>query len=200
MKKSKSNQKKLQPLGKTYSIRFRFLATVIVAMLAITVFVGGLSIYEVDNYIQTQSENFVSVSCVNEGERINNGLENMEKSVEIMESYLMKLFDSEADIEDKDIQKQVIESANQLFADVVNHIGTADSISYYFRFDPSISDSKSGLFYSKLDGGNEFISLEPTDLSLYSKDDIERVGWFWQPYEAQKPIWMKPYYNLKLSL
>ena len=21
------------------------------------------------------------------------------------------------------------------------------------------------------------------------------MGWFWQPYEAKKPIWMKPYYN-----
>jgi diguanylate cyclase (GGDEF)-like protein len=195
MKKSKLNQKKFQTLGKTYSIRFRFLATVILAMLAITVFIGGLSIYEVDNYIQDQSENFVRISCINEGERINNNLKSMEKSVEIMKSYLMEFFDGDTDIEDKEFQKKVIQSADQMFIDVVKHISTTDTISYYFRFDPSIADSKSGLFYSKLDGGSEFISLEPTDLSIYSKDDTEHVGWFWQPYEAQEPIWMKPYYN-----
>jgi hypothetical protein len=59
-------------------------------MLAITVFIGGLSIYEVDTYIQDQSENFVSISCDNEGDRINNSLKSMEKSVEIMKSYLME--------------------------------------------------------------------------------------------------------------
>ena len=32
-------------------------------------------------------------------------------------------------------------------------------------------------------------------LRIYDKNDTEHVGWFWQPYEAGKPIWMKPYYN-----
>ena len=32
-------------------------------------------------YIQVQSENFVSVNCINSSERINNSLKNMEKSV-----------------------------------------------------------------------------------------------------------------------
>lgn len=195
MKKSKSNQKKLQTLGKTYSIRFRFLVTVIVAMLAITVFVGGMCIYEVDNYISKQSESFVNVTCVNEAEQINNSLKNMEKSVKIMESYLMEFFDSEAAVEDRDLQERAIRSANLMFVDVTRHTSTSGAVSYYFRFDPAISDSKSGLFYSKVNGGNEFVSLEPTDLSIYEKDDVEHVGWFWQPYEAQKPVWMKPYYN-----
>ena len=195
MKKSKSNQKKIQALGKTYSIRFRFLATVIVAMLAITVFVGGVSIYEVDNYILKQSESFVSVTCVNEAEKINNSLENMEKTAKIMESYLMDFFNSVEDIENRDIQEKVIENAHLMFVDVTNHISTDGAVSYYFRFDPAISDNKSGLFYSKLNGSDEFVSLEPTDLSIYEKDDVEHVGWFWQPYEAQKPVWMKPYYN-----
>lgn len=195
MKKSKSNQKKLQTLGKTYSIRFRFLATVIVAMLAITVFVGGLSIYEVDNYILKQSKSFVSVTCVNEAEQINNSLKNMEKTAKIMESYLMEFFHREEDIVNRDIQEKVIKSAHLMFVDVTKHTSTEGAVSYYFRFDPAISDSKSGLFYSKLNGGDEFVALEPTDLSIYEKDDVEHVGWFWQPYEAQKPVWMKPYYN-----
>lgn len=195
MNRDRSTQKKSRDFGEISSIRFRFLATVILAMLAITVFIGGLSIYEVDNYIQVQSKNFVSVSCVNEGERINNSLKNMEKSVEIMKSYLMEFFDSEADVEDRDLQQKAIKSAEQMFNDVAKHTSTKDAISYYFRLDPAISDSKSGLFYSKLDGGNEFIALEPTDLAIYGKDDTEHVGWFWQPYEAKTSVWMKPYYN-----
>lgn len=195
MKKEKSKQKETKGFGKTYSIRFRFWATVIFAMLAITFFVGGLSIYEVDNYILQQSKNFVGVTCSNEGERIDNSLKNMEKSVKIMASYLMEFFDSEEDVTDRELQKEVIKSAELMFVDVAKHTSTADAVSYYFRFDPAIADSRAGLFYSKLDGGDEFISLAPTDLSLYDRDDVEHVGWFWQPYESKKPVWMKPYYN-----
>ena len=195
MNRDNSTQKKRRGFGKTYSIRFRFLATVIFAMLAISVFIGGLSIYEVDKYIQGQSENFVRVSCMNEGERINNSLKNMQKSVEIMESYLMEFYTSEADVKNPELQEKVIKSADLMFVDVAKHTSTAGAVSYYFRLDPSIAGSKAGLFYSKLNGSDEFISLEPTDIALYDKDDVEHVGWFWQPYRAQEPVWMKPYHN-----
>ena len=80
-----------------------------------------------------------------------------------------------------------------MFADVAKHASGA--VAYYFRFDPAISNSKMGLFYSKAKENSEYVSLEPTDISLYEKDDIEHVGWFWQPYEAGEPVWMSPYYN-----
>ena len=195
MDTKKSLNKNKQKLHKTVSLRFRFFTTVIVAMLAIAVFIGGVCLYEVDNYVQTQAENFVSVTCENEGARINGSLSNMEKSVKIMESYLMDFFTSGTDVEDKALQEKVIKSTEQMFVDVARNTSTSGAISYYFRFDPAISDNKCGLFYSKIDGGDEFVSLEPTDISAYDKTDTEHVGWFWQPYEAGKPIWMKPYHN-----
>ena len=71
---------------RAFSLKFRFLATVVIAILAVTIFVGGLSLYEVDRYVQKQAEDFVSVMCENEAAKINDSLENMEKSVKIMES------------------------------------------------------------------------------------------------------------------
>ena len=179
--------------GRTYSMQFRFLVTVIFAMLAVTVFIGGISIYEVDNYIQSETENFVKATCENEGAQINDSFGDMEKSVQIMGSYVMGFFSSPEDIRDRVLQQKVIKSADEMFIDVAKYTGGA--ITYYFRFAPEISDDKTGLFYSKLKGSDEYISLEPTDLSLYEKDDTEHVGWYWQPYEAGQPVWMKPYYN-----
>ena len=190
---NKKIKKKKRKFNKTYSMQFRILATIIIAMLAITVFVGGISIYEVDQYIQNESENFVVVTCDNEGAQINNLFEDMEKSVKVMESYIMDFFTEEVQIEDQDFQENVINSVDRMFADVAKHASGA--VAYYFRFDPAFSDSKMGLFYSKTKGNNEYVSLEPTDISLYEKDDIEHVGWFWQPYEAGEPVWMSPYYN-----
>ena len=193
MKTNKSLKEKKRKFYKTHSMQFRILATIIFAMLAITVFIGGISIYEVDKYVQDESENFVVVTCDNEGAQINNIFEDMEKSVKVMESYVMGFFTEESRVEDRDFQKKVINSADQMFADVAKHASGA--VAYYFRFDPAISDSKMGLFYSKTKGNDEYVSLEPTDISLYEKEDTEHVGWFWQPYEAGKPVWMLPYYN-----
>ena len=41
-------------------MQFKVLMTVISAMLAITVFIGGLSIYEVDQFVQHQTEDFIN--------------------------------------------------------------------------------------------------------------------------------------------
>ena len=189
----KSLEDKTQKFNKIHSMQFRILATIIFAMFSITVFVGGISIYEVDQYIQNESENFVAVTCDNEGAQINNLFVDMEKSVKVMESYIMDFFTEEIQIENQDFQENVINSVDKMFADVAKHASGA--VAYYFRFDPAISSGKMGLFYSKVKGNSEYVSLEPTDISLYEKDDVEHVGWFWQPYEAGKPVWMSPYYN-----
>ena len=193
MEKKKSLNKKKQKTNKTHSMQFRILATLIIAMFAITVFIGGISIYEVDQYVQDESENFVMVTCDNESAHINNIFDDMEKSVKVMESYVMDFFTEESKVENQRFQEMVINSTDQMFADVANHASGA--VAYYFRFDPAISNSHMGLFYSKTKGNNEYVSLEPTDISLYKKDDTEHVGWFWQPFEAGKPVWMLPYYN-----
>ena len=190
---NKTIKEKKAKFNKTHSMRFRILATIILAMLAITVFIGGISIYEVDQYIQHESENFVMVTCDNESAKINSVFEDMEKSVKVMESYIMDFFTEDAPVDDPNFQKNVITNTEQMFADVAKHASGA--VAYYFRFDPAISDSKTGLFYSKTEENEGYVSFELTDIALYDKDDTEHVGWFWQPYEAGKPVWMLPYYN-----
>ena len=178
---------------KLHSVQFKFLITVISAMLAIALFVGGFSIYEVDNYIRQQTKNLIESSCSSEAAQINDIFGDMEKSVRIMESYVLSLFGAVADVENADSQAEVIGAAEEMFAEVAKN--TTGAIAYYLRLDPAISNYTSGLFYSKIEGGDEYIQFKPTDISLYDKNDTEHVGWFWQPYEAGHPMWMAPYYN-----
>lgn len=178
---------------KIRSIQFKFLVTVIAAILVIATFVGSISTYEVDNYLKQHTEEFVEVSCSNEAAQVNNIFGDIERSVRIMESYVLSLFKSTTNLEDLAYQEAVLQSSGELFANVAAN--TDGAVAYYLRFDPAISDNKTGMFYSKIDGGDEYVCLEPTDLSLYDKNDTEHVGWFWLPYEAGHPIWMDPYYN-----
>ena len=195
MREKELYQENKPKIRKKRSMLFRFLTTVIVAMLAVAIFIGGLSIWEVDKYVNEQAKEFVSVTCMNEGAKINDSLGNMEKSVKIMESYLMDFFESGANIEDSAFQDEVIASAEEMFRDVTKHTSNSAAVAYYFRLDPAISDGTSGLFYSKVSGKDEFLSFEPTDILAYDRTDTEHVGWFWQPYDAGEPVWMQPYHN-----
>ena len=78
---------------KEQSLQFRFIITVMSAILAVTIFVGGFSIFEVDNYIQKETQHLIEVTCENEATKINNTFSDMEKSVRIMETYVLPLFE-----------------------------------------------------------------------------------------------------------
>ena len=178
---------------KIQSMQFKVLMTVISAMLAITIFIGGISIYEVDKFVQRQTEDFINVTCEKEVSQINDIFGDMEKSVHIMESYVLGLINSKADISDAVKQEDILQHADEMFIDVASN--TDGALAYYFRVAPELSHNTFGLFYSKVKGQDGFVRFEPTDLSLYDKSDIEHVGWYWQPYEAGEPVWMLPYYN-----
>ena len=182
---------------KLHSVKFKYLLIVIAAILAIAVFVGGVSIYEVDKYIQQHTKKYIEITCANEAAKINDMFCDIEKSVKIMESYVLSLIEKTTDIENRDYQTKTLQIAGEMFRNIATNTNCA--IAYYLRFDPTISDGKSGIFYTKMDG-EEYVSLEPTDLSFYNKDDTEHVGWYWKPYKAGKPIWLEPYFNQNNSI
>ena len=109
---------------KIQSMQFKFLLTIISAMLAITVFIGGLSIYEVDNFIQAETKNFINVTCEKEVSQINDVFGDMEKSVHIMESYVLGLINSKADIGNVEKQTNILQRSDEMFVDVANNTDT----------------------------------------------------------------------------
>ena len=56
---------------KKQSIHFKFLTVVISAMLAVAIIIGGLSVYQVDKFVEQQSIDFVNATCSNETTKIN---------------------------------------------------------------------------------------------------------------------------------
>ena len=117
----------------------------------------------------------------------------MEKSVKIMESYALSLIETVEDVKSPEKREEITQEIEDMFATVAKN--TDGTVAYYLRYDPKLSNSTAGFFYDKPKNSVEYIRLNPTDLSLYDKTDMEHVGWFWVPYEAGAPIWLAPYYN-----
>ena len=157
-------------------MQFKFLVTIISAMLVVTVFIGGLSIYEVDQFVQIQTEDYINVTCEKNSSQINDIFGDMENSVHIMESYILDFINSQADLEDAKKQAEILESSDEMFVDVANN--TDGAVAYYFRFAPELSHNTFGLFYSKEKGKDGFVRFEPTDISIYDRNDTEHVGWY----------------------
>ena len=178
---------------KINSIQFKFLLTVLIAMQLISVCVGSIGIYETDAYARQQTETLIKVTCEKEAAQMNDIFGDMEKSVNIMSGYVLDFLENADNIQSAETQQEIIRNARRMFADVANY--TNDAVAYYLRFAPEIADGQTGFFCSKVAGSNRYFYLPATNISRYDKSDTERVGWYWQPYEAGKPVWMQPYYN-----
>ena len=178
---------------KFHSMQFKFLITIISAMLAIAVLIGGLCMYEIDKFVKTETRNYINVTCEKEISQINDKFGDMEKTVQIMESYVYSLIKEQSDVVNPQRQVEIMADSNNMFVDMAEH--TEGAVAYYMRFSPEISHGTCGFFYTKINGVGDFVCFEPTDILLYDKNDTEHVGWYWQPYEAGKPVWMLPYYN-----
>lgn len=179
-------------MRKTYSLQSVFLSIVLVGMILLALLIGGMSVFEIDRFVKASTNELVTEKGARESAQINEIFAGMEKSVRIMESFILDCIAEGEDIRSAETQEEIIAQANRMFAEVAKN--TDGTVAYYFRFAPEIAE-KSGLFFSKEKGKDALVAFEPTDISLYPREDKEHVGWYWEPYEAGTAIWMEPYDN-----
>ena len=177
---------------KKISIQTQFLTVIIYSMLIITIVIGGLSIYYVDKFVTSSSEEIMNATCEKEATLINDILKNTEKSVSVMEKYIIGKLESVEIIKDAEAGGLYAERVKNLFSLIAEN--SDGIVSYYVKYNPEITDVNKGFFVKKIESGKD-VELEPTDLSAYDSNDTENVGWYWEPVKAGKPVWMRPYYK-----
>ncbi|MBO4266601.1 MAG: GGDEF domain-containing protein [Lachnospiraceae bacterium] len=72
-------------------------------------------------------------------------------------------------------------------------------LTYYYRIDPSISDTVKGFWYTDIDGKG-FKEHEVTDITLYDVEDTSKLIWFTVPKYERKPVWLPPYITENLDM
>jgi signal transduction histidine kinase/CheY-like chemotaxis protein len=77
---------------------------------------------------------------------------------------------------------------------------TRGAMAVYLRYNPDDYGPTSGFWYTINLADNSWQPSVPTDMSLYDKDDLEHVGWYYIPVATGKPMWMDPYYNANLGV
>lgn len=77
---------------------------------------------------------------------------------------------------------------------------TEGALTYYIRYNPELAYATSGIFATRNNTSEDFISVTPTDFSHYDPDDLEHVGWYYIPVNNGTPTWMDPYYNSNIDV
>lgn len=176
---------------KTRSMQFLLLRITVVAIIIISLLVGGISIFEFDQYVQSSNEDMLNTLCDKEAQRINSMFYGMENSVHVMASYVLDFYDTKADLTDEVKRAQIEADSALMFIDVAKY--TEGAIAYHLRFNPELFGGTAGFYYSKRADNGEFYSYPTTDLDRYDESDTDAVGWFWQPYRAGEAVWIMPY-------
>lgn len=180
------------------SILSKFLLVVISGLVILSLVISAIAFTTTNSLLRQDANVILTNLCQKEAAAMNDILGDIEKSVQIMAFNVMA--DLEA-LPSTPAPEQLQQCADELIPHFFNiAANTNGAVAFYLRFNPEISTPTSGIFASMENGSSTLTLLPPTDLSLYSPDDTEHVGWYYQPVAAGVPLWMQPYYNRNTDL
>lgn len=181
------------------SIRRKISLVILLCVLCSTWLVGFITIFTFKNSRNKDSVKILNLLCSENAGKINELLSRIEKSVEILADYSVHSIDNISKLKTNEAYREkYIKDVDSLGLSIAKR--TESAVAVYVRFSPEVTTSKSGFFRVKNAERNEFVSQILTDLALYSKDNIGRVGWYYIPKKEGKPIWLKPYYNFNINV
>ena len=128
---------------------------------------------------------------------INPILTQVEHSVSVLEDRLLSTLDEKRFALDQNYRADYLHRAADWFEDIARF--TPGAATSWFRLEKEQYGNTAGVFMTG-DRYGGFVSVKPTDLSEYSENDREHVGWYYEPLVAGKPIWMLPYENRNVDI
>lgn len=148
--------------------------------------------------VEEDISRIMQLMCSEKRQVIDEKLMNVEQSVHTIYHFVMEqIEDTENMWQDGEKLDKHIDSVNALMKTTAKY--TDGAVSVYYRLSPDMLDGKQGVWLMKDENG-EFVECEITDISRYDRDDIEHVGWYYEPVESGKETWMNPYYNKNADL
>lgn len=130
---------------------------------------------------------------------------NISLKMQAVEHYIMTLASS-VERELKDASKlqdsAYLENFTEAYRTYINNTieNVPKTVAVYIRYNPQKAPPTSGIFMAKAFNSPKLQKYTPTDFSKYDPNDIEHVGWYYEPVRAKRPIWMLPYKNKNISI
>ena len=179
------------PRGQSLQTKITMLTAfaIVAAMIVATV----IGIFAVKNIGNSSSEQLLLLLCETGEKNLDAYFESVEQSVEMVSGFVK----SDIDGLDQDKLADHIDRVRDIFGRTANK--THGVLTYYYRIDPSISNTVKGFWYTDLDGTG-FVEHEVTDITQYDTTDTSALVWFTMPKATGKAIWLSPYITDNLDM
>ncbi len=179
------------------SIQNKIITLILVGILFSSLTIGGLGIVSFGAELEKSVISTMNLTCQEKAEELNNILGRIEQSTEVMAVLASNHIKDFGDLKQDTYRNEYIEHMRLAGYDIA--INTKGSIGIYLRLNPEIAGPSEG-FYWLISEESGKLEIEPnTDISQYQRDDREHVGWYYEPVEAGKAIWMDPYENQNIN-
>lgn len=176
-----------------HSLRTKIaMLTVLVTVLAVTL-VTVTSVIFIRNTESRKSDQLLLLLCETGERNLDYYFSSVEKSVRKVAMFAEKDLTG---LEDAQLEGHM-DRVGTYFDEIANK--TNGVLTYYYRIDPSVSDSVKGFWFTNLDG-REFVSHAVTEISNYDTQDTTQLVWFTVPKHTGNPIWLPPYITDNLDV
>ncbi|MCR5669713.1 MAG: response regulator [Butyrivibrio sp.] len=184
---------------KSISIQTRILLLVSTVLVAGALLFFVMSSLKVSSILEDDSETIMLSASEYYTHVINDSLESTEQSVTTLYNYAIGRVDKYDNLFEN--EKFIIHYTYDV-AELGKTIAqqTVGAMAVYLRYDPEKFGPTAGFWYTIDFDTGKWNQTSPTDMSLYEKDDIQHVGWYYIPMERGQATWMEPYYNANLGV
>ena len=175
----------------------KLLVLVICSILFPALVVMEISFSNYGRIIENNSGQIMQLMCSEKRQVIDEKLLNIEQSVHTIYHFATEQYSDTDNLwQDEEQFLEHISRMRELMETTVKY--TEGAVSVYYRLDSAIKGPKQGVWLIQ-DENSDYIEREVTDISMYNKDDIEHVGWYYIPITNGKETWLNPYYNKNMD-
>ncbi|MGN0506234.1 MAG: diguanylate cyclase [Lachnospiraceae bacterium] len=179
------------------SIRTKILSLVIFSVLISTISVAAICLISMKNTLEQDSSDIMNLLCTEKKQEINEQLMNIEQSVNTIYHFAVRQLDDVKRLwGEEEYRNSYLEEVLAVSVNAAEN--TKGAITVYYRFNQEKAPN-GGFFLVKNDRG-KFEDYPVTDLSLYDKNDVPAVGWYYIPLENEKATWLEPYVNPSIDI
>ncbi|MBQ7583325.1 MAG: response regulator [Lachnospiraceae bacterium] len=181
------------------SIRTKLILIIVFIMIIVSLAMGFTAYFSTNRILDEDSDRILSLTVDQSVRDIDEILSSVEQSVGSICNYAEKRAEEYENFLYDEKERELF---NYDVAELGKSIAenTPGAMSVYLRYNPEEFGPTEGFWYTININDGTWNYAEPTDMSIYSSDDLEHVGWYYIPVETGKPLWMDPYFNSNLGI
>lgn len=174
------------------TIRARVRGILVVGILVSSVLIGGIGMISAGKAVERDSARILNLIGNEKRLEIETRLQRVQQSVNIIYQYVEEHLTPEISLlSDKGYVDGFCKEVYEVLKNAGE--GTICATSVYLRFAPQLLSPLEGIYLARDTQTGEFKDQKMTDLTQGLQNNSDSVVWYYDPVEAGKAVWVRPY-------